>query len=181
MVRCACRRDDCGLRTRRREPIGHLLGPSGIVGVQVHRGRGERGVPQVVAHRGQLGAAFEQVRGMRVPRPVRRGLPQLLGRAGEPSSTISAAVAKNRFSTRHSRHEEIPFPSSPRLPTSVVDGRHFEGVTGSPVEQGSDRGRHGPAAAARPCRPCGPCRRPGSTCRRARPSRSRPVARPRAR
>ena len=44
---------------RRGEPVGHLLGPSGIVGVKVHRGRGERCMPQVVAHRGQLGATFE--------------------------------------------------------------------------------------------------------------------------
>ena len=89
-------------------------------------------MPQVVAHRGQLGGAFEQVRGMRVPGPMRRCPPQLLGEAGEPSSTTSAAVAKNSFSIRHSRHEEIPLSSSPRLPISEVDGRHFEGVTGSP-------------------------------------------------
>ncbi len=67
----------------RRELIGHLLGAAGIVRVQVHRGRGERGVP-------------------------------------------------NRFITRHSRHEEIPLPSSPRLPISGVEGRHFDGVAGSP-------------------------------------------------
>lgn len=50
---------------------------------------------------------------------------------GLPSSTTTAAVAKNRFITRHKRQAVIP-PSSPTLTMSGVDSRHFDGVTGSP-------------------------------------------------
>lgn len=71
--------------------MGHRPGSTGIVGVQVHRGCGQQGVPQVVAHRGPPGGAFDQVRGMGVPGPVRGCLLQLLGR---PMLFILAALSK---------------------------------------------------------------------------------------
>ena len=69
---------------------------------------------------------------MRVPRPVRCCQPQLLGKGRSAFLYDLGRSGEDRFLTRHSRQEEIALTSGPRLPISGVDGRHVDGVTGSP-------------------------------------------------
>lgn len=66
-------------RGRPLERCADLTGPFRVFPVQVCRRRGNRRMPQVVAHRYKLDPRMKRMRGMRMPQPVGADVPQFRG------------------------------------------------------------------------------------------------------